>query len=560
MDRGVLIGLDTVGVQDYIFRTNELKQIVGASYLVDCATRQWLVDAISNLRHNVRDMNDAAQPFTGDRIEDGALDAEVFMTGGGNATIAFRDADQGRDFVYRLTKRLIIQAPGLQVAAAMVDFDMQNDAYGGPGGAAARLAKALDQAKMNLPRRAPQLGLSVTLQCDFTHLPAVAVMNGQPVSAEVLAKREAAPLAGARLKKLLTRIPEAEWEQHGITPDFPLQLDQLGPTEGEKSLLAVVHTDGNGMGKRFRAITEEKQEVGQNRELVEQLCALSISVQVASENALVETIRAVLRNIQRDPENGLPYLGDVIPLMTNMLPLRPILYGGDDATFLCDGGIGLSLAARYLEQVSAAPLADGKKLYSRAGVAIVKAHYPFARAYHLAEELAASAKQFGKQLLEELDKEKREVPEGLNLIDWHMSTSGMVRSLREIRDSEYTCGAGALNMRPLYLGELPAGNPRVGDEWRTWSTFEDILYGFDDWRDKRNKVKALRGALIRGGEAVKNFVSLNEKLPSTKALVDVGYRSSGWRGSRCVYFDVVEMVDLFVPLEEKENADLPVEN
>ena len=65
MDRGVLIGLDTVGVQDYIFRTNELKQIVGASYLVDCATGQWLVDAISNLRHNVRDMNDAAQPFTG---------------------------------------------------------------------------------------------------------------------------------------------------------------------------------------------------------------------------------------------------------------------------------------------------------------------------------------------------------------------------------------------------------------------------------------------------------------------------------------------------------------
>lgn len=556
MRKGVLLGLDTVGVQDYIFRTNDLKQIVGASFLVDCATRAWLVDALRPLRHNVRDLDDARQPFSGARIEDGALDAEVILTGGGNATIAFRDGDQARDFLYTLTRRLVVEAPGLQVAAASVAFEMDADAYGGEHGAAAALARALDQVKMNLPRRTPQLGLSVTLQCDFTHLPATAVVDGQPVSAEVKAKLDAAPRANSRLRRLLERIPAEEWEQAGVQDAFPLQIDQLGATEGEKSLLAVIHTDGNGMSQRFCALSDKYPGKERNRVLVDELRALSVSVQDTSEQALIHTIRTLLHDIAWDADDQCLKLAEAIPLETKMLPLRPVLYGGDDATFLCDGRIGLWLAAHYLEKVSSSALSDGQKLYSRAGVAIVKAHYPFARAYRLAEELAASAKQFRKELEKELEDEGRAV-DGVNVIDWHMSTSGMVRGLAEIRASEYQCPAGALNMRPLYLGALPGGK-RVAGEWRSWETFLDILDGFVDWHDKHNKAKALRGALIRGGDAVKNFVTLNGKLPHS-ARLDASDQAEGWHGDRCAYFDAVEIMDLFVPLKELEDADLPVE-
>ena len=37
-----------------------------------------------------------------------------------------------------------------------------------------------------------------------------------------------------------------------------------------------------------------------------------------------------------------------------IFPLRPIVFGGDDLTFVCHGRIGLALAARYLQYFEAA--------------------------------------------------------------------------------------------------------------------------------------------------------------------------------------------------------------
>ena len=59
MNRYTLTVVDTTGIQDYIFGTNQLKQNVGASYLVDCATRKWVVESLpepNNLR--VKDLDD----------------------------------------------------------------------------------------------------------------------------------------------------------------------------------------------------------------------------------------------------------------------------------------------------------------------------------------------------------------------------------------------------------------------------------------------------------------------------------------------------------------------
>ena len=76
------------------------------------------------------------------------------------------------------------------------------------------------------------------------------------------------------------------------------------------------------------------------------------------------------------------------------LPFRPIVFGGDDVTFVCEGRLGLPLAAHYLTRLASEILPDGDPLYARAGIAIVKTHYPFARAYELAGRLGDSAKAF----------------------------------------------------------------------------------------------------------------------------------------------------------------------
>ena len=66
------------------------------------------------------------------------------------------------------------------------------------------------------------------------------------------------------------------------------------------------------------------------------------------------------------------------------------MYGGDDLTFVCDGRLGLDLAAFYLKEFSRGTIkvcGEDKSVDACAGVAIVPTKFPFASAYHFAEEL-----------------------------------------------------------------------------------------------------------------------------------------------------------------------------
>ena len=239
---------------------------------------------------------------------------------------------------------------------------------------------------------------------------------------------------------------------------------------------------------------------------------------------------------------GQRWLFDQIPLDTNQLPLRPILFGGDDATFIADGRIGLRLAENYLRAVSSAPLSDNKNLYSRAGVAIVKVHYPFSRAYRLTEQLAASSKAFINEFLQKAEEKNKQIG-GVNALDWQIAISGQVRDLDEIRETEYSINQGNLTMRPVYIGDTIQGLDPM--HWRSWNTLLEIIQGFDSWQDSHNKIKELRAMLVKDEHAVKNFLVLNDReLPSVTGLTSA--QKSGWYMNRCVYYDAVELMDLLV--------------
>ena len=88
MNRYTLAVVDTTGIQDYIFGTNQLKQNVGASYLVDCATRKWVVESLPEPNNvKAKDLDDL-NPFTDQTIENDQIAAEIVYAGGGNACLA----------------------------------------------------------------------------------------------------------------------------------------------------------------------------------------------------------------------------------------------------------------------------------------------------------------------------------------------------------------------------------------------------------------------------------------------------------------------------------------
>lgn len=507
--------IDTTGIQDYIFGSNVLKQNVGASELVRCATQDWVYQELvalgaTNVDQN-GEINDQAT------IEKDSLVSELVYAGGGNTVVLFRSPDVARGFARRLTRRALQEAPGLRLVIAHREFDWETEAL------SQMVRRTLEQVRRKKEApvvSTPLLGLSVTADCQYTGLPAVGKnWDGKRVSADVKAKEAAFEAAHQRLTEAL---PLNGYE-------IPKDFDDFGRTRGESSYIAVIHTDGNGMGKRVAAIADKYPRPEDNRSYIQAIRAFSQSVGRVAQEALNATYRQLIRSIDAEHK-----IGGVVPIREQKLPLRPIVLGGDDVTFVCDGRLGLTLTEFYLRRVTAQPLADGKPLSVRAGIAVVKSHFPFARAYALAEELTRSAKRYLK------DRQSPPYNEqGLSAMDWHFAVSGAVLDLEQIRQREYEVEAGKLTMRPVRLG------PAVASDWHAWDVFAHIVAEFrsEKWAERRNKIYALRDALRDGPYAVRNFLKVyGFELPAISA-------ETGWIGEECTCFDAIEALEFFVPLE-----------
>lgn len=543
-----LVIVDTAQIQPYVFGSNRLRENIGASYLVAQATEAWALEAVQAVttRSNVK----ADGTLDGTKcIEDrsAALDAEVLYAGGGNFAVLFSDQGGARAFTRKLSRKALIAAPNLQLVVAQESFDWGESLFE----KFKATFKKLAQEKRARLLSAPLLGLGVTVMCQSTGLPAQEVVrpiptdptSAYPASAEIVAKLEATDAANESLRKTFTATL-------GDNYAFPRDFDELGRSSGEHSYIAVVHADGNGMGQRIIDLGKAHSTDDKNRDYVSALRGFSDAVEDAAQAALNETLKQLITQVDNHGNIVHKNAGKEIERVELrqesgrwLLPFRPIVFGGDDVTFVCDGRLGMSLAIGYLqafEQETAKRSECNGEITACAGIAIVKTHYPFARAYTLADELCKSAKTYRRR-------------QRLNgaCLDWHFALSGLAGDIEEIREREYTVKAGKLTLRPVTLDENPNESHRV------WAVLHKGITAFqgDGWTERHNKVKALRDALREGGAAVEHFrLKFNQTKDNPKGLLpdvepaQTDWPTTGWQGSYCGYFDAIELADWFIPL------------
>lgn len=534
--------VDTVRIQPYIFGSNRLKENIGASYFVAMATEEWAEESLTANRR-------------------------VLYAGGGNFVATVETEEEAKQFIRKLSQKALCEAPGLQLVITCRKRGEKESL----ATAVAETFKQLRAEKLGRVYKEPLLGVSVTTMCRSTAFPAVGMteaVNNDPTSvypaaAEILAKLGAAhKAAGKRLSQAFP-LPD------GFV--YPRDFDDMGREKGEQSHIAVVHADGNGIGKLFDAIA--KQYLGhENDDLyAEKIKSLSEKIKQASRAAMQATIDALCARICQDEPNNKDAIrqrncqGEMIAEVilkkegdTVYLPFRPLVFGGDDVTFVCDGRLGISLAVEYLQQFEAATESIvGNKLTACAGIAIVRSHYPFARAYGLADELCNSAKRY--QHKEDLVASR---------LDWHFALTGLSGSIGEIRQREYTTypppeqvryeeyKGESLTLRPLTLGKNDDESHRSFDVVLNGvRAFQDTTPGQQEpnWSTRRNKVMGLREALRNGPSAVEQF----RKMYNIDALprIDDGksnFQSKGWWGGWCGYFDAIELMDWFISMEMSE--------
>ncbi len=521
----VLTAIDTLGLQRYIFSSNRLRDVVAAS---------WAVDKVTSASRLLQ-LPGAA-----------ALSREaVLLSAGGNASIEFSTLEAAHAWTAHYTRWVGDEAPGLEIAIAHHSYS-----EGGLAEALEQSQRALVFAKLRRRPSTPQLGLSVTASCTVTGLPAtLRSEDGELLSPGVGRMRETWPDAKDHWASFLPQLPLAP----GAQLAFPDELDRMGRSEGDLSQIGVVHIDGNDVGGRIQRWLEHCRNVRvPDAEVRAQCRAWSAGLNELGRSVLRAMVEQVVAAVQVSDRGyvlaGAPSeLG--FPLHTERevvwLPLRPILLGGDDFTFVCDGRIALSLAARALQVFREHSIAhlgergDDTHLSACAGVALGRAHAPFHRSYELAAALCESAKSA-----------KREAgPRDGSWLDWHVGATRPGETVQSIRQRQYKMGQGAderrLTLRPY---PLDAASGRT----ETWSWLEEELLGSSDsakglrgedgWLRSRNRVKDLRRLAWDGERAIeRQLAAWNVSLPG-------GLASSGFRGAGTPLLDAIELLDVHLRL------------
>ncbi|HKQ08170.1 MAG TPA: hypothetical protein VJ464_23800 [Blastocatellia bacterium] len=576
MNKIYLVIVDTTQIQPYVFGSNRLRENVGASHLVAQATGEWALQTVNSVATANNINNIQTGTLDNDKwIERNGLDAEILYAGGGNTVVLFRDETGATNFIKKLSRKALTDAPNLQLVIECLPLDWEN------GSLVTKIDegfKELARQKRSRSASAPLLGLGVSMMCQSTGLPVAGIAQPiptdptsfYPASAEILAKLRATDKANKRLEEMFADVLTNSYE-------FPRELDELGRTSGDYSYIAVVHADGDGMGKRIQQIGSNYRQADangsysqQNRNYITALRKFSVAVEKSAKKALIGALTTLKLSINTQGEitHSNPSVAECdsgpAPIKLRLgnykytLPVRPIVFGGDDLTFICDGRIGLTLALEYVKKFAqeTGQNTDCGRLTACAGVAMVKSHYPFARAYSLAENLCRSAKQYRREIADDWDGA---------CIDWHFALSGLAGDIKEIREREYMVQGNRLFLRPVTLEANP-----TNENFRSWNVVREAIKSFqgEEWSTKRNKVKALRDALREGDEAVQHFRTMF----SLANLPDLGsdelndFRDKGWRGwsntggGICGYFDAIEAMDWFMLLEggeADENGDTP---
>ncbi len=508
----VLTGIDVLGVQRYVFASNRLRDAVAASWIVHWAT-----------------------------ATDGALNdsgGEVLLASGGNAIIRFGDDARARDFAARYTRRLYEEAPGLEVVVVH-----RIHAAGALAAALGRLQVDLARAKLDRVPSVPQLGLSVTATCRITGLPATGF---DPQDATI-------PLSRMVLRWREQRVREramARWDAllagHARFA-FPPEIDDMGRTRGDTSLVGVVHIDGNGIGQQITAWNGQCVEESRSDDTVlGQLRAWSAALDEVGRRSMESVVERISRAVGSDGRiaGAVPHLGFELRRSGErvFLPLRPVLLGGDDLTFLCDGRIALDLAETALDAF-AVDVPHLGAVTACAGVALVPAHTPFDRAYELAEALCGSAK-----------RRRRERSDSGAWIDWHIGAPRPGEGVGDLRARTFAQRVAGTSLQ-LTCRPYPLGASST--ERETWRWLSRTLLGAapdgfrgERWRQHRNKLKELASVVREGADGVRRAreawtVAANLAWPGgleqTSGFLD---------GVRTPLLDAVELLDLHLPLAE----------
>lgn len=499
----LLLIMEVSQKQAYIFKNKELKKNIDASYTIDEITSSGYFEKYFPEYYNE--------------------EKNLVYSGGGHTILVFDNDVEENDntgkenqavrFAKKLSKQIFCDYDGLEVFIKIMDYNENDD----PSKKIQNLMQKLEEKKAI--RRAS------FRQGTF----------GMEVSQE---------------KKDAKTRREEKMEGEEITPyKLVTQLEKLGGNKDDNNFIAVVHIDGNLMGKKVQKNDEVIDGIlkpqGNKLTSGEKLDIYRAEKQKFSKdiddlfqdayNDMQNVVKKQIENgnlkdlsLEETKENGEKQIN---------FPIRRIIRAGDDICFVSEGRIGIECAVEYMKALWKRSKGENSAC---AGVAIVHQSYPFYKAYEIAESLCSSAKKYNASL----DKEGCA---NACAIDWHIEYGEMYGGLDEIRKHYVDADGKSILARPYFVCgdekyEGKAGNRTYANFKQTMEEMEYALHNkCEDEEDRmiaRRKLKELRTYLKESDEAVDAYFK--------KSRLDQ-YLTKNDKN-----FDVIEVMDTYIGFQTEE--------
>lgn len=386
----VLAMYDVRGKQDYIFRGNKIKEIVGASLIIRDIYKDYLLSA----KYNNNIVDDSDTDFSWDKfvkhMEVENKNGEVVYDGGGNFLVLFRDEATFQKITQKFTLTVLRETVSLRIIGTCIevdgcDFEKDREAL-------YKKHRITENTIQNVPCYA---SLPISLVHPNSSLPIVyrgTDYTKEPIelTAEQLAKYK-------KYKNCVGFGKDKEEFAERI-------LDRIAPEKGTDSYIAVIYIDGNSMGVKVQECTRNRKTYD---ECINALRRFSKSIQEECIDSKKKVIDEKLAELYPDTD----------------IKRRLILGAGDEINMIVAGRDAFEVAKAYLEAL------DKEKGYSScAGIALFKSHMPYADAYRIAEECCESGKEKMKQLN----------LQNTSFLDFHLCQGSIDVSLEQIRMDEET--------------------------------------------------------------------------------------------------------------------------
>lgn len=396
--------------QEYIFRTNRMVEIAGASENI---SQSWniLFTQADKMGKKLRRVSENI-PFCMEEVkrlfDERKLNGIELFCGGGNDTVLYDSIETYLEVNKAFSRFLLENYPGMIPMAVACEYSGDYDKdY-------ANLMKQSDIEKNKMISGQSDFILPFSMMDRTTFQPYSDIISIAESSVRVTDEAKAKRKAGLKIR-----------EQNETVK----LLDDLITKKGEESLLAVVHADGNNMGSKISEMLTDKKDYDSCVNIMREFTADTAKAFGKSGLDAMQKCQQQLKEDYKDKYDEKAFF------------FRKIIADGDDMTFVCNARFVMDYVGAYLEAAQNYNNKGEKewRYSSCAGICIFHSHYPFARAYSLAEQACESAK---KNVHGECIKEE-------SWIDFHYIHNGVGGDLDQIREHQGVSGCMA---RPWRIG------------------------------------------------------------------------------------------------------------